>query len=112
MFERRRCHFTHIFELFAQYIYLLVVIIFSVCISIGGQLASDEEFISDVNNLVGGFMSTGSIVLIITVLVVLALAGILLLYCTFKWRHTYVSAKDNTLIYESGKFIKKRGYSF
>lgn len=108
MFERRRCHFTHIFELFAQYIYLLVVIIFSVCISIGGQLASDEEFISDVNNLVGGFMSTGSIVLIITVLVVLALAGILLLYCTFKWRHTYVSAKDNTLIYESGKFIKKR----
>lgn len=108
MFERRRCHFTHIFELFAQYIYLLVVITVSVCISMGGQLASDEEFISDVNEIAGSIISTGSIMIIITVLAVLVLAGLLLLYCAFKWRYTYISAQDNTLIYESGKFIKKR----
>lgn len=105
MFERRRCHFTHIFELFVRYIYLIVVIAATFCMSVAGELASDEDFIADLNEFTG---SLGSVIIIIGVLAVLVLAGIMLLYCTFKWRHTYISAKDNTLIYESGKFIKKR----
>ncbi len=108
MFERRRCHFTHIFELFARYIYLIVVIAFTFCLSIGGDLASDEEFMSDFNQWAGDVSSSGAIIFIVGALILLVLAGLLLLYCAFKWRHTYISAQDNTLIYESGKFIKKR----
>ena len=37
MFEKRRCHFTHIFELFVRYIYAIIVITFSIAFSIAGK---------------------------------------------------------------------------
>lgn len=104
MFERRRCHFTHIFELFAKYIYICVIIAVTLIVNVIGDIMTDEPEAAELaDEAVSGGLAVG-----IAILIILAAAVILLLYCTFKWRHTYVSAQDNTLIYESGKFIKER----
>ena len=108
MFEKRRCHFTHIFELFVRYIYAIIVITFSIAFSIAGNITSDKELVNDVKEASGIVMSADSLAVLAVVGVLLLLSLIMLLYCAFKWRYTFVSAEENTLIYESGKFIKKR----
>lgn len=108
MFEKRRCHFTHIFELFTGYIYLIIVISVSFIFSIAGDLASDEDFINKVKEVSGIVMSSDSLVIIAVVGILFLFSVIMLLYCVFKWYYTFVSAEENTLIYESGRFIKKR----
>ena len=72
MFEKRRCHFTHIFELFVRYIYAIIVITFSIAFSIAGNITSDKELVNDVKEASGIVMSAGS-------LAVLAVVGVLLL---------------------------------
>lgn len=105
MFEKRRCHFTHIFELFAKYIGKTIIIAVTLIISFIGNLESQD--LEEAAEFAGTAVSNGWIIGIIF-LIILASAVIMLLYCAFKWRHTYVSAQDNTLIYESGRFIKNR----
>ena len=108
MFEKRRCHFTHIFELFARYIYAIIVITASIAFNMAGSIASDKEIVEDVKEASGFVMSADALAVLAVVGVLLLVSLIMLLYCAFKWRYTFVSAEENTLIYESGKFIKKR----
>ncbi len=108
MFEKRRCHFTHIFELFVRYIYVIIVTSVTMAFSVAGNLASDEEFLADVKEASGIVMSGDSFVVVAIIGMLLLMSLLMLLYCVFKWRYTFVSAEENTLIYESGKFIKKR----
>ena len=108
MFEKRRCHFTHIFELFARYIYVIIVTSVTFAFSIVGNLSSDEDFLADIKNASGIVMSSDSLIILAVIGLLLLMSLLMLLYCAFKWRYTFVSAEENTLIYESGKFIKKR----
>lgn len=108
MFAKRRCHFTHIFELFARYIYAVIAITVSIGFSIAGNIASDEELVNDVKEASGLVLSADRLAVIAMIGVLLLISLIALLYCAFRWRYTFVSAEENTLIYETGKFIKKR----
>ena len=108
MFERRRCHFTHIFELFAKYIYAVVVISVTIAFNIAQSVVSDKDMVNDVKEATGFVRSADGVAVLAAVGVLLLVSLVMLLYCAFKWRYTFVSAEENTLIYESGKFIKKR----
>ena len=57
MFEKRRCHFTHIFELFARYIYVIVVTVITVCLNLADDILREEEFVSRVKRFLGGELS-------------------------------------------------------
>ena len=108
MFEKRRCHFTHIFELFARYIYVILVTTVTFAFSIAGNISSDEDIQKDIKSASGMVLSADSIMILSVIGVLLLFSLIMLAYCAFKWRYTFVSAEENTLIYESGRFIKKR----
>ena len=108
MFERRRCHFTHIFELFAKYIYAVVVISVTIAFNIAQSVVSDKDMVNDVKEATGFVRSADGVAVLAAVGVLLLVSLVMLFYCAFKWRYTFVSAEENTLIYESGKFIKKR----
>ena len=108
MFQKRRCHFTHIFELFVRYIYAVIVITASVAFNMAGSIASDTDIVNDVKEASGFVMSADALAVLAVVGVLLLVSLMMLLYCVFKWRYTFVSAEENTLLYESGKFIKKR----
>ena len=108
MFEKRRCHFTHIFELFARYIYVILVMAFTIAFNIVGDISSKKELLDDVKNASGFVMSSGALTVLIVIGVLLLVSMIMLLYCAFKWRFTFVSAEENTLIYERKKKKKKR----
>ena len=108
MFEKRRCHFTHIFELFVKYIYAIIVITVSIAFNIAGNIVSDKDMVNDVKEASGFVMSADTLAVLAGIGVLLLVSLLMLLYCAFKWRYTFVSAEENTLIYESGKFIKKR----
>ena len=108
MFEKRRCHFTHIFELFARYIYVIVVTVITVCLNLADDILRDEEFVSRVKRFLGGELSAEDVMILAAVGILLAVSALMLLYCAFRWRYTFVSAEENTLIYETGKFLKKR----
>ena len=108
MFEKRRCHFTHIFELFARYIYVIVVTVITVCLNLADDILRDEEFVSRVKRFLGGELSAEGVMILAAAGILLAVSALMLLYCAFRWRYTFVSAEENTLIYETGKFLKKR----
>ncbi len=108
MFEKRRCHFTHIFELFARYIYVIVVTVITVCLNLADAILRDEEFVSRVKRFLGGEVSAEGVMILVAAGILLAVSALMLLYCAFRWRYTFVSAEENTLIYETGKFLKKR----
>ena len=72
MFAKRRCHFTHIFELFARYIYAVIAITVSIAFSFAGNIASNKELVDDVKEASGIVMSADG-------LAVLAVIGVLLL---------------------------------
>ena len=108
MFEKRRCHFTHIFELFARYIYVIVVTVITVCLNLADDILRDEEFVSRVKRFLGGELSAEGVMILAAAGILLAVSELMLLYCAFRWRYTFVSAEENTLIYETGKFLKKR----
>ena len=108
MFEKRRCHFTHVFELFARYIYVILVMAFTIAFNIAGDILSKQDLVDDVKNASGVVLSSGLLTTLVVIGVLILVSGVMLLYCVFKWRYTFVSAEENTLIYESGKFIKKR----
>ena len=108
MFAKRRCHFTHIFELFARYIYAVIAITVSIAFSFAGNIASNKELVDDVKEASGIVMSADGLAVLAVIGVLLLISLITLLYCAFRWRYTFVSAEENTLIYETGKFIKKR----
>ena len=108
MFEKRRCHFTYVFELFAGYIYFIVVMAVSIAFNIVGDLSNDKEFIDGVKNASGFVMSSGMITVLAVLGILLAVSAVMLLFCVFRWWYTFVSAEENTLIYERGKFIRKR----
>ena len=108
MFEKRRCHFTHIFELFARYIYVIVVTSVTFAFSLAGNISSDSELVDDVKNASGMVTSASGMMILIVIGALLLMSVIMLAFCAFKWYYTFVSAEENTLIYESGKFIKKR----
>ena len=108
MFEKRRCHFTHIFELFARYIYVIVVTVITVCLNLADDILRNEEFVSRVKRFLGGELSAEGVMILAAVGILLAVSELMLLYCAFRWRYTFVSAEENTLIYETGKFLKKR----
>ncbi|MBQ9902911.1 MAG: PH domain-containing protein [Clostridia bacterium] len=108
MFERRRCHFTHIFELFFRFIYVILVMAFTIAFNIVGDVASKEDLMNDIKGASGVVMSSGMLTFLIVIGTVLLVSLIMLLYCAFKWRYTFVSAEENTLIYESGRFLRKR----
>ena len=108
MFEKRRCHFTHIFELFARYIYVIVVTVITVCLNLADDILRNEEFVSRVKRFLGGELSAEGVMILAAAGILLAVSELMLLYCAFRWRYTFVSAEENTLIYETGKFLKKR----
>ena len=108
MFEKRRCHFTYIFEMFAGLIYLIIAALVTFAFSIAGNLASDEDFLEDVKGASGLVTSADSFVILAVIGVLLLMSLLMLLLCVFRWRYTFVSAEENTLVYETGKFIKKR----
>ena len=108
MFEKRRCHFTYIFEMFAGLIYLIIAASVTFAFSIAGNLASDEDFLEDVKGASGLVTSADSFVILAVIGVLLLMSLLMLLLCVFRWRYTFVSAEENTLVYETGKFIKKR----
>ena len=108
MFEKRRCHFTHIFELFARYIYLILVIAVTFAFNIAGNLAGREDIAEDVRNASGFVMSSGLLTVLVVIGSVILLSVVILLFCVFRWYYTFVSAEENTLIYQSGRFLKKR----
>ena len=100
MFEKRRCHFTHIFELFARYIYAIIVITASIAFNMAGSIASDKEIVEDVKEASGFVMSADALAVLAVVGVLLLVSLIMLLYCAFKWRYTFVSAEENTVCAE------------
>lgn len=108
MFAKRRCHFTHIFELFARYIYMIIVIAVTFAFSIAGNLASEEELIDDIRDVSGVVMSSGALTALMGIGAVLLFSVLMLLICVLKWWFTFLSCEENTLLYESGVFIKKR----
>ena len=99
MFEKKRCHCTYVFELFFRHIVTLIAVLATACLSILGDMATDEELMND--------LPFGKIVAVVSALVIM-FGGIMMLYCVFKWRHTYISLEGDVLNYQSGKFIKKR----
>lgn len=102
MFEKRRCHYTYIFELFFKYVAAIVAMAVTFCLSAAGDMATDEALRHDMSGLPPGK------ILLMALAALVVFSGISLLYCTFKWRHTYVSVQEDALNYESGKFIRKR----
>ena len=108
MFEKRRCHFTHIFELFARYIYLIVVMALTIAFNIAGDIVGKEDMMNDVRDASGFVMSSGMMTTLIVIGIVLLVSAVMLLFCVFRWYYTFVSAEENTLIYQSGRFLKKR----
>ncbi|MBQ1440884.1 MAG: PH domain-containing protein [Clostridia bacterium] len=108
MFEKRRCHFTYIFEMFARFIYVIVVVVSTIAFNIASNLVSDEDFMSQFREISGVVMSSGAIMALIVIGALVLVSLLILLLCAFVWRYTFISAEENTLIYESGKFIKRR----
>lgn len=102
MFEKRRCHYTYIFELLAKHIAAIVAMVISFVLSVAGDLVTEQDLVGEMSGLPMGK------ILLIALAAMVVFSGIMLLYCTFKWRHTYVSVQEDALNYESGKFIKKR----
>lgn len=102
MFEKRRCHYTYIFELLVKHIAAIVAMVISFVLSVAGDMAGDEDLAGEMSGLPLGK------ILLVTLAALVVFSGIMLLYCAFKWRHTYVSVQEDALNYESGKFIKKR----
>ena len=107
-FEKRRCHFTYIFELFARFIYVIVVAVVTMGFNMLGSLADDEDFIRNAREILGNGMSVKGIILLTSVGSVVAISLIVLFFCAFRWRYTFLSVEENTLLYESGRFLKKR----
>lgn len=99
MFEKKRCHYTYIFELFFKRMSVTVAAVIVFCISVAGDMAMEKDLRNE--------LPLGKIILFVLA-AMFVFGSIVLLYCTFKWRHTYISIRENALDYGSGKFIKKR----
>ena len=94
MLERRRCHPLFIVEqLFRMVGIVLLAVLYSV---IGGIEDGDVEAL-----LSGGYFT-------FVIIGALVLVAIFAFFSWLSWRNIWVSAEDNTLIYESGIISKKR----
>ncbi len=108
MLEKRRCHFTYIFELLAKYFFQGIVVIGVFCFEIVNEFVSDEQIYKSAANALSIINITGDYVyLFLALLVVAAALAIALAFCTFKWAYTYLIIENDALICQSGKFIKR-----
>ncbi len=94
MLERRRCHPLYIVEQVARIAGALVVYALLMGVNVFAEIGSD---FTEVLTRVG--------VMAVIAVAVLAVAA---LFTWIGWRNKWISAEDNTLIYESGVLVKKR----
>jgi len=94
MLERRRCHPLFIVEQLFRKMFLVAVAVFSFVMS--GLEEGD----------IGMLIADGFFVYVI--IGALALIAVFAFFSWLQWRNIWVSAEDNTLIYESGIISKKR----
>jgi|GEM_PF-3752127 len=99
MLERRRCHPLYIVEQLARYVGLIVIYIFYLLMQIfdDGGIANLAEFGYGILSVVG-----------YVILSALGLLALITFFVWLGWRNKWISAEDNTLIYESGVLVKKR----
>lgn len=102
MAEKRRCHRTYIWELFFKRIAVIIAMAVTTCISVAGNMASDEAIVHDMRGLPWGKM------LLLSLGALVVFGSVVLLYCAFKWRYTYLSLQEDAMDYETGRFLKKR----
>ncbi len=94
MLERRRCHPLYIVEQLARIAGVFVVYALVMGINIFAESGAE---------LIGAMIGIG--IMAVIMVVVLAIAA---LFTWIGWRNKWISAEDNTLIYESGILVKKR----
>ncbi len=96
MLERRRCHPLYIVEQLARTVGVLAVALLT---SVMGAI-EDNDISALANGGISFFAYFG--------LGALVLIGIIAFFTWLGWRNIWISAEDNTLIYESGILVKKR----
>lgn len=101
MLERRHCHPLYIVE--KLYSIIAAVALYFVYV-IAATLAENEVSVEDAE---AGFVA-GDMGLLWIVLGALGLLAVVVFLIWLGWYNTWISAKDNTLILETGVFVKKR----
>ena len=99
MLERRHCSFLQIVE---QSYRLFVTLVFGVLVSMSDMFS--DSAINSAAETVGG---AGRAILYVG-LALIALVAVMLLIVWLRWRVTWVSAKDDVLLYETGILFKRR----
>jgi len=94
MLERRRCHPLYIVEQLARTLLVFVVALFA---SVFSNLEGEDIRAIDLGSI-WGYVIGGLV----------GLLAVTAFFIWLGWRNKYVSAQDNTLIYESGILVKKR----
>ena len=99
MLERRHCSFIQIIE---QSYRLFVTLVFGILVSFSDMLSD-----SDINSAAEQVGGAGRAILYIG-LALVALIAVMLLIVWLRWRVTWVSAKDDVLLYETGILFKRK----
>ena len=105
MLERRRCHPLYIVErLFG----MLVPIVLYIVAVFGGAIDDMEMTVQEVGSTAVNAAGSNAAAFLYIAVSIIGFLALLVLFIWLGWRNIWISAEDNTLIYESGIITKKR----
>lgn len=103
MLERRHCHPLYIVEkLYSVLVAFALYVFYVVSATLAENDISVEEAAAEVGNAAGSAGVLGAI------LGAFGMLAAVVFFIWIGWYNTWISAKDNTLILETGVFVKKR----